>query len=163
MRRLPEPIKRRIVEHLPCFRTHAEVAVLIANEFGVKLSPRHVRAYDPTSFQFVASTRWKEYHAAARRRLENEGASEPIAHRAYRLRRLDEARAAAMERGDYDTARKALEAAAKEVGNVFTNVQKVQGALLHRQVAAERTREENRIILADKLREALERSKKAQE
>lgn len=136
---------------------------LIAEEFDVLLTPRHVRAYDPTSFQFAGSTRWKEYHAAARRRFENEIASEPIAHRAYRLRKLDETRAAAMEQGDYDTARKALGQAAKEVGNVFTNVQKVQGALLHRQVAAECTREENRIILADKLREALERFAKAKE
>jgi len=38
MRRLPDAIKRRIVEHLACYHTHAEVAGLIADEFGVTLT-----------------------------------------------------------------------------------------------------------------------------
>jgi len=161
MRRLPDAIKRRIVEHLACYRTRAEVVGLIAEEFDVHLTPRHVRAYDPTSFQFAGSTRWLEYYRLARKRFESELASEPIAHRAYRLRKLDVVRARAMAENDFAEAIKALEQAAKEVGNVFTNREKVQRDLPPGQISAGRTQEENRIILADHLREALERSTKA--
>lgn len=35
MRRLQDVVKRRIIEHLACYRTHTEVAELIADEFGV--------------------------------------------------------------------------------------------------------------------------------
>lgn len=44
MKRLPEDIKKRIVKHLACFRTPAYVADLIAEEFDVTLTPRHMRA-----------------------------------------------------------------------------------------------------------------------
>ena len=47
MKRLPEAIKKRIVEHLACFQKPADVVELIAEEFDVTLTPRHVRAYDP--------------------------------------------------------------------------------------------------------------------
>ena len=44
MKRLSDAIKRRIVEHLARYRTHAEVVGLIAEEFDLYLTPRHVRA-----------------------------------------------------------------------------------------------------------------------
>lgn len=119
MKRLPEAIKRRIVEHLACFCTHAEVVALIAEEFTVTLTPRHVRAYDPTSFQFAAGTRWQTYHSSVRKRFETEIAAEPIAHRAYRLRKLDSVCTKAMEDGDLKEAIKALELAAKEMGSFY--------------------------------------------
>ncbi len=50
MRRLSQTVKRRIVEQLACYCTHAQVAELIAEEFDVTVSPRHVQSYDPTSF-----------------------------------------------------------------------------------------------------------------
>ena len=62
MRRLTEKVKRRIVEHLACYHSPAEVTRLIEEEFGITLTARHVRAYDPTSPQCTAAQRW----AAAR-------------------------------------------------------------------------------------------------
>ena len=88
MSRLGEPIKRRIVEQLACYHSHTDVVALICEEFGVVVTSRHVRAYDPSTFQFAGGPRWREYHAQARRRFESEIADNPIAHRAYRLRRL---------------------------------------------------------------------------
>lgn len=119
MRRLPDAIKRRIVEHLACYQTHAEVAVLIADEFGVTLTPRHVRAYDPTSFQFAGSHRWQDYYQTVRTRCAKEVGEVAIAHRVYRMRQLQRILDRAMDRGDYRLALKTLEQAAKEMGNWY--------------------------------------------
>lgn len=119
MRRLSNAIKRRIVEHLACYQSHAEVAELIASEFDVTLTPRHVRAYDPTSFQFAGSHRWLDYFQLVRKRCEQELGEVAIARRIYRIRRLQRILDQAMERGDYRLALKTLEQAAKEMGNWY--------------------------------------------
>jgi len=119
MRRLPAPVKRRIVEHLACYCTHSEVAELITNEFGISLTSRHVRAYDPTSFQFAGSDRWIEYHRTVRERCDRELGEIAIAHQAYRLRQLQQIHDRARNCGDYALALKILEQAAKEMGNYF--------------------------------------------
>lgn len=119
MRRLPEAIKRRIVEHLACYRTHAEVADLIAEEFDVSVTPRHVRTYDPTSFQFAGSHRWLEYYQLVRKRCAEEVGEIAIAHRAYRMRQLQRIFDRAWARADYWKALQALEQAAKEMGNGY--------------------------------------------
>lgn len=126
MKRLPEAIKKRIVEHLACFHTPADVVVLIAEEFDVTLTPRHVRAYDPASFQFAGSYRWLEYHAAVRKRYQDEIGEIAISHRRYRLAKLQDTIDAALrvleKDGDgwleaAEVIRKAVETAAKEVGD----------------------------------------------
>jgi hypothetical protein len=121
MRRLPERVKRRIVEHLACFNSHAEVVDLIEQEFEIALTSRHVRAYDPMSFQCVASDRLRAYHATVREGLANEVAAVPIANRTFRLRQLQKIHAKAVAVGDLEMARLALEQAAKEVGGMFVN------------------------------------------
>lgn len=119
MRRLPDAIKRRIVEHLACYQSYAEVVDLVSGEFDVTLTSRHVRAYDPMSFQFAGSYRWMEYYRIVRERCDKELGEVAIAHRAYRMRQLQRILGAAMERGDYRLALKALEQAAKEMGNWY--------------------------------------------
>lgn len=119
MRRLPEAVKRRIVEHLACHQSHTEVAALILEEFGLTLTPRHVRVYDPHSFQFAASHQWVDYHYAVRQRFRSELGSIAIYHKAVRLQRLEELYLGAAEKGDGRQAAKLLEQAAKEVGNFF--------------------------------------------
>ena len=119
MRRLPDAIKRRIVEHLACYQSHAEVVDLISGEFDVTLTPRHVRAYDPMSFQFAGSHRWMDYYLIVRERCNKELGEVAIAHRAYRIRQLQRILDLAMERGEVRLALKILEQAAKEMGNWF--------------------------------------------
>jgi len=119
MRRLSEDIKRRIVEHLACFRTHAEVVMLIGEEFEVTLTPRHVRAYDPTSCQFAGSARWLDHYRHVRKRCTDEVGEIAIAYRTFRLRRLTELHDKAIETGNLKEARKVLEQVAKEMGNYY--------------------------------------------
>ena len=119
MKRLPEAVKRRIVEHLACYRTHVEVVELIADEFGIQLTPRHVRAYDPTSFQFAGSQRWRDHYQAVRQRCAAEIGQVAIAHRTVRLRKLQAIFDQSMARGDLLQARLTLEQAAKEMGNQY--------------------------------------------
>ena len=119
MRRLTDAVKRRIVEHLACYSTHAETVQLIAKEFDVTLTSRHVRAYDPASFQFVGSQRWLDYHDLVRKRCAQELGGIAIAHRAFRLRQLQRLLDMAMDQGDNQQAAKALEQAAKEMGSYY--------------------------------------------
>lgn len=130
MRRLPEAVKRRIVEHLACYCTHAEVSELIGAEFSVTLTPRHVRAYDPSSFQFAGAPHWRTYFQVVRKRCANELGQIAISHRSYRLRQLqtlhDNLFDAALSATDSakqiefsKEARAALETAAKEMGNRY--------------------------------------------
>ena len=121
MRRLSETVKRRIVEHLACYWSPGEVVELIAKEFAVEVTPRQVRAYDPTSFQCVAAPRLLDLHKATRTRFEREVAEIAIAHRAFRLRQLEKLYLAAEKQGNITLAANMLEQAAKEVGGMFTN------------------------------------------
>lgn len=119
MKRLTEQMKRRIVEHLACFHSPAEAASLIKEEFGTSLTARHVRAYDPTSYQFAAAQKWQDYHAEVRARFRTEVSDVPISGRTYRLRRLQEAFDVACERQNIVLAAKILEQAAKEMGDWY--------------------------------------------
>lgn len=119
MRRLSKAVKRRIVEHLACYQSHAEVVVLILEEFGLALTPRHVRVYDPHSFQFAASHQWLEYHQTVREQFRSEIGRIAIYHKAVRLRRLEDLYFRAADRGNDRSAMKLLEQAAKEVGNCY--------------------------------------------
>ena len=122
MERLTEVIKRRIVEHLACFRSHAETAKLVGDEFGLSMTPRHVRAYDPNTFQFAGSLHWIEYHQLARERFAKEIASIAISHRAFRLNQLNTLYYQAVDEGNVGQAAKMLEQAAKEVGFFYERV-----------------------------------------
>jgi hypothetical protein len=119
MRRLSNAVKQRIVEHLACYQSHAEVVALILEEFGLALTPRHVRVYDPQSFQFAASHQWLDYHCAVRERFRSEIGNIAIFHKAFRLQRLEDLFIRASEQGDGRQAAKLLEQAAKEMGNWY--------------------------------------------
>lgn len=119
MKRLSDAVKRRIVEHLACYSTNAEIADLISNEFAVTVTPRHVRAYDPTSPQFAGSQRWLDYHQTVRERCAQAVGDVAIANRTYRMQQLQKILERALNRGDYRQALKTLEQAAKEMGNGY--------------------------------------------
>ncbi len=78
------------------------------------VTPRHVRAYDPTSFQRTTSERLRDLHAAKRKRFEQEVAEVPIARRAFRLRRLQKIHDQALSSGNAALALHALEQATHE-------------------------------------------------
>ena len=116
MKRLTQDMKRRIVEHLACYRSYAETAALLRDEFGVSLTVRHIRSYDPATFQFAGSADWIDYHRLVREKFAVEIQSIAISHRAYRLNQLQELFYDAKDNGNLRQATKMLEQAAKEVG-----------------------------------------------
>ncbi|WP_374285431.1 DUF2280 domain-containing protein [Novosphingobium sp.] len=119
MKRLAEPVKRRIIEHLACRCRAREVVDLIAEEFGVKITPRHVRAYDPTSLLCAIGSDWVSHFWAIRARFEADISSIAIANRAYRMKQLDYLFATAFSQGRNVQAARYLEQAAKEMGDCY--------------------------------------------
>ncbi len=105
------------MEHLACYSTHAQVAELIAEEFDITLTTRHVRSYDPTSFQFAGSHRWPEYHRLVRDRYRHEIGKIAIAQKAYRLTHLQRLFEKALDSDDCRQAMTVLALAGKEMGN----------------------------------------------
>ena len=122
MQRLTKDMKRRIVEHLACYCSHAETARLLDEEFGVSITLRHVRAYDPSTFQFAGSADWIDYHRLVREKFAVEIKSIAILHRAYRLNELQNLYYNAKDNGNLRQAAKMLEQAAKEVGHFYEKV-----------------------------------------
>ena len=130
---------------------------MISEEFEVVLTARHVRAYDPKTFQFAGGAKWQEYHSQVRKRFNTDIAEIPIAQRAYRLHRLKQIHDRALELGALVIAMNALEQAAKEVGNVYTNVSRQTGRVDHAHLIVEVSADERRNMLADRLRKAFDR------
>ena len=122
MQRLTKDMKRRIVEHLACYCSHAETARLLDEEFGVSITLRHIRAYDPNTFQFAGSADWIDYHRLVREKFAVEIKSIAILHRAYRLNELQNLYYNAKDNGNLRQAAKMLEQAAKEVGHFYEKV-----------------------------------------
>lgn len=115
MSRLSQQEKRRVIEHLACHVSPSKVVDLIAEEFGIQLTRRHVRLYDPTASQFAAGEHWRDYHALVRERFEAAVAHIPIANKAYRVNRLQELLDEAIDRCDFRLALTVLRMAAKEM------------------------------------------------
>ena len=127
MERLTESTKRRIVEHLACYRSHAETAQLVNEEFEISLTPRHIRAYDPNTFQYAGSQRWIDYFGLVREKFATEIQSVAISHRAFRLNEIQKLYYQAADAGNVRRAVKMLEQAAKEVGCYYEKFPTAKG------------------------------------
>ena len=115
---LTDEMKEFIVMGLASFQTPSEVAEACKSTFGVEISRRHVHAYDPKCAQPPAQ-RWLDLHAAARAAYLGELAEIGIAHKAFRLRALDQMLRYAMKHHYPDRAQSLLEQAAKESRGLF--------------------------------------------
>lgn len=124
---------------------------------GIDVSAQAISRYNPlNASKDNLAAKWVELFHKTREDFLAEIAAEPISHRAYRLRRLGEILEVEIKRKNTVGARATLELAAKEVGNVFTNVAKVQGVKLPGQVdAADFSAQERRNMLSDRIGEAL--------
>ena len=121
---------------------------------GIDISLQGICHYQPRAGHRMAK-KWVDLFSATRQQWLAAQAAEPIANRNFRLRRLGLIHEKAMRRGDLARAQSALEQAAKEVGNVFSNVQKVHATQAPGQANADMTPEERRNMLADRVAEAL--------
>lgn len=158
---LTDEIRAEIVTRLAMYDKVGDVHKDLLDR-GIDISIQAVSHYVPGHAHRLAE-KWVELFHKTREEFLSEMAKEPIANRAWRLRRLTELFHQATDKGDREEARKALEQAAKEVGNVYTNLAKVQGIALPGQVdAAQIPIDEMRNMLSDALAPAISRLKAQQ-
>lgn len=137
MAALTESAKLFIVGRLACYDSPSEVVKALKEEVGITASRSQVQAYDPTTAQGSRlSPKLREVFESIRKQFLADTTSIPIANKAVRLRLLQRLTDNAVTRGNAVLASSLLEQAAKEVGDSFTNRQKLEqsGVVGHTQV-----------------------------
>ncbi|AGH07358.1 hypothetical protein VPGG_00041 [Vibrio phage VBM1] len=116
-----------IIQANACYDTPTMVVNAFKERFGITITRQQVESYDPTkgASQQKLAKKWKELFYECRERFNNEINDIPIANRAYRLRVLDRMAANAELKRNYPLTKEIMEQAAKEVGDIYTNKQKV--------------------------------------
>ena len=160
---LTEDVKVFIVQRYALFQKATEIQRAIKDELGIEVTFEQVKLYnlDTAKAQRMTGKALKAIFAETRKQFLEEVAQHPAAHRAYRVRRLGEMAEKSMDKGNYPLAAKLFEQVAKEVGGAFTNDVNVKGKVDHNhtgQVEHVASIEEKRNVLADRLREGLERA-----
>lgn len=127
MAALTPDIKLFIVTQLACFDSPAQVRTAVQERFGVEVTPQQLQTYDPTTVTGQRmSAKLKEVFKETRERFKTEIQDIPIANQAYRLRVLDRLASRAADKGNAPLTAALLEQAAKEVGDAYTNKQKLE-------------------------------------
>lgn len=154
--KLTDAQRAEIVTRLALYDSVSDITAEL-NAQGVEITRQAVSQYNPDNNIRLAQ-QWRELFFKTRESWAAEIMAEPIAQRAFRLRRLGKIHEAAMQRGAYVIAASMLEQAAKEMGNVYSNVLKTQasGKVDHTHKIEEVTPEERRNMLSDRLKEAME-------
>lgn len=131
MATLKSEVKAYIVQAIACFDSPSQVVEAVQVEFRVKITRQQVEAYDPTKASGKAlGQKWVEMFNSTRARFQNEISDIPIANKAYRLRVLQRMATTAENMKNMGMTAQLLEQAAKEVGDVYTNKQKVEQSVI---------------------------------
>lgn len=161
--KLTDEIRAHIVTRLACYDSVGDITTEVMERWGIDVSHQAVSQYNPEGNRRRLAQRWVDLFYTTRSGLMAELAAEPIASKSLRLRRLWLLHEAAFKRaiaGGADAldqsaeARLALEQAAKEVGNVFSNVSRQVGRVDHAHLIVEVSADERRNMLADRLKAA---------
>ncbi|NIE98478.1 DUF2280 domain-containing protein [Pantoea sp. Acro-805] len=127
MATLKPEVKAFIVQALACYDTPSQVVDEVQKEFKLKISRQQVESHDPTKASGKGlAEKWVELFKATRTRFQTEITDIPIANKAYRLRALDRMMTKAESMRNMALASSLIEQAAKEVGDAYTNRQKVE-------------------------------------
>ncbi|MCM7201239.1 DUF2280 domain-containing protein [Enterobacter hormaechei] len=127
MATLKGEVKAFIVQSLACFDTPSQVAELVKKEFGLSITRQQVESHDPTKANGRGlAQKWVELFHETRKRFQTELSDIPIANKAYRLRALDRMMTKAEGMRNMALAASLMEQAAKEVGDAYSNKQKVE-------------------------------------
>jgi hypothetical protein len=127
MAALKPDVKAFIIQSLACFDTLSIVVESVQKEFGIKITPQHAESHDPTKASGKGlAKKWVGLFYETRSRFQNEIADIPIANKAYRLRVLDRMAAHTEKSKNYGMTAQLMEQAAKEVGDAYSNKQKVE-------------------------------------
>lgn len=127
MATLKGEVKAFIVQSLACFDTPSQVVELVKKEFGLDITRQQVESHDPTKANGKGlAQKWVELFQETRKRFQTELSDIPIANKAYRLRALDRMMTRAEGMKNMALAASLMEQAAKEVGDAYSNKQKVE-------------------------------------
>ncbi|ELC0836189.1 DUF2280 domain-containing protein [Klebsiella michiganensis] len=127
MAALKPEIKAFIVQSVACFDTPSQVVESVLKEFGIQITRQQVEQNDPTKISGKGlAQKWVDLFNHTRDRFLNEISDIPIANKAYRLRVLQRMSTTAESMKNIGMTAQLLEQAAKEVGEAYTNRQKVE-------------------------------------
>lgn len=131
MAALKGEVKAFIVQSLACFDTPSQVVESVKKEFGLAIPRQQVESHDPTKANGKGlAQKWVDMFNATRERFQSEISDIPIANKAYRLRVLNRMAVNAEGMKNYGMTAQLLEQAAKDVGDVYTNKQKVEQSVV---------------------------------
>ncbi|MEN4796397.1 DUF2280 domain-containing protein [Pantoea agglomerans] len=127
MAALKPEVKAFIIQSLACFDSLAIVAEAVQKQFGIKVTPQQIESHDPTKASGKGlAKKWVALFTSTRARFQTEISDIPIANKSYRLRTLDRMMTKAEKMQNLALAASLMEQAAKEVGEAYTNRQKVE-------------------------------------
>ncbi|HBR5556882.1 Uncharacterized conserved protein [Klebsiella pneumoniae] len=127
MAALKPEIKAFIVQSVACFDTPSQVVESVLKEFGIQITRQQVEQNDPTKISGKGlAQKWVDLFNRTRDRFLNEISDIPIANKAYRLRVLQRMSTTAENMKNIGMTAQLLEQAAKEVGEAYSNKQKVE-------------------------------------
>lgn len=124
--KLSDEVKAFIVQALACYDAPSVVAEAVKQEFGLVVSRQSVEQYDPTKRAGRnLSEKWRVVFEATRTEFKAKTNDIPIANKAVRLRALQRMADKAESMRNLPLAAQLLKQAAEEVGDVYTNKQKI--------------------------------------
>ncbi|HCB1730533.1 TPA: DUF2280 domain-containing protein [Citrobacter freundii] len=127
MAALKPDVKAFIIQSLACYDTPSQVVEAVQKEFGIKITRQQAESHDPTKASGkTLAKKWIEMFHATRERFLTETSDIPIANKSYRLRVLDRMATKTEGMKNFSLTAQLIEQAAKEVGDVYTNKQKVE-------------------------------------
>ncbi|EEW0989217.1 DUF2280 domain-containing protein [Escherichia coli] len=127
MAALKPDVKAFIIQSLACYDTPSQVVEAVQKEFRIKITRQQAESHDPTKASGkTLAKKWVELFNATRERFQNEISDIPIANKAYRLRVLQRMSMTAENMKNIGMTAQLLEQAAKEVGEAYSNKQKLE-------------------------------------
>ncbi len=127
MAALKPEVKAYIVQMLACYDTPSQVVEAVQKDFGIAITRQQVETHDPTKVSGkTLAKKWVDLFNRTRDRFLNEISDIPIANKAYRLRVLQRMSTTAEGMKNLGMTAQLLEQAAKEVGDAYSNKQKVE-------------------------------------
>ncbi|MEH5318361.1 DUF2280 domain-containing protein [Klebsiella pneumoniae] len=120
-------VKAYIIQMFACYDTPSQVVEAVQKDFGIAITRQQVETHDPTKVSGkTLAKKWVGLFNLTRDRFLNEISDIPIANKAYRLRVLQRMSTTAENMKNIAMTAQLLEQAAKEVGEDYSNKQKVE-------------------------------------
>ncbi|MFC6790588.1 DUF2280 domain-containing protein [Methylobacterium komagatae] len=123
---LSDDVKTYIVQQLAMFEPPSAVVKAVKQEFDLDVSPQQVEAYDPGKrASRNLSDAYREIFEATRNTFLTDTAAIGVSHKVVRLRTLARLIETAEKRGNAVLAANLLVQVAKEMGEAYTNRQRI--------------------------------------